>query len=199
MGINALLILGTGHLLGAVSAASLMHLIIDSIKYILLLQARKKNDGNLFIFDQGLHIIGLFLIAFILAKQHHIIYPTRIASEFLNSFHYNAEVVVRWILSLLLIHKPVNLMIQNFLSNYKPRGDHTVIKADRRAGRYIGTIERMIMLIFLSMDQYAAISRTIQKRHSPSGHAASAAVYFLFRFRRQASRPLPTLPKKVSR
>ena len=65
MGINALLILGTGHLLGAVSAASLIHLIIDSIKYILLLQARKKNDGNLFIFDQGLHIIGLFLIAFI--------------------------------------------------------------------------------------------------------------------------------------
>ena len=39
--------------------------------------------------------------------------------------------------------------------NNKP--DDNPIKDDRKAGRYIGTIERMIMLIFISINQYSAI------------------------------------------
>ena len=75
----------------------------------------------------------------------------------MNKLNCDAEVVAKWVLSILFIHKPVNIFIQNFLSEYRPKTDDRIIKADRKAGRKIGTIERLIMLIFLSKDQYAAL------------------------------------------
>jgi len=48
--------------------------------------------------------------------------------------------------------------IQIFLDDYKPgKKDKIIIKTDNKAGRRIGTIERLIMIIFLSTDQYTAI------------------------------------------
>lgn len=75
----------------------------------------------------------------------------------LRTFHYDVEIIGRWILAILLIHIPANIFIRNFLGEYKPKTDGAVIKADYRAGRKIGTIERLIMLAFLAKDQFAAL------------------------------------------
>ena len=40
---------------------------------------------------------------------------------------------------------------------YKPENKEEDTKKDNNAGRFIGTIERIIMLIFLSIGQYSAI------------------------------------------
>ena len=56
-----------------------------------------------------------------------------------------------------MIHVPVNTLIQRFLGPYKRKEKDGVIRSDNRAGRKIGTIERLIMLIFLALNQYAAL------------------------------------------
>ena len=59
--------------------------------------------------------------------------------------------------SILAVHIPANIFIQNFLNEYKPEKNDEIIKADNKAGRRIGTLERLIMLIFLSKDQFVAL------------------------------------------
>ena len=66
--------------------------------------------------------------------------------------------LARWLLCVLILHIPTNILIQNLLGGYKPKapnGDLIVI--DNRVGRKIGSIERLIMLMFIAMDQYAAM------------------------------------------
>ncbi len=60
-------------------------------------------------------------------------------------------------LAFLLIHKPTNIIIQKILVIYKPVQKEEAIKKDNNAGRFIGTIERIIMLLLISIGQYAAI------------------------------------------
>lgn len=61
-------------------------------------------------------------------------------------------------MAILFLHIPSNIFIQNFLEDYKPgRSNEGIIEVDNKAGRRIGTVERLIMLVFLSQDQYAAM------------------------------------------
>lgn len=57
----------------------------------------------------------------------------------------------------LILHKPANILIQNLLGIYKPKTEDKIIKADNKIGRRIGTMERLIMLAFLSVNQYTAM------------------------------------------
>lgn len=59
-------------------------------------------------------------------------------------------------MKILLIHKPANILIANILGTYKPSEDQSV-DGDKKAGRLIGTLERIIMTIFLSIGQYSAV------------------------------------------
>jgi hypothetical protein len=64
---------------------------------------------------------------------------------------------IKWIFVLLVIHKPTNIAIQKFLIIYKPISSIGDKESINNAGRFIGTVERIIMLIFLSIEQYSAI------------------------------------------
>ena len=75
----------------------------------------------------------------------------------LTTFNLNFEIIARWFLSILFIHKPVNIFIKNFLCEYKPKENNEIVMTDNKAGRKIRTIERLIMLIFLSQNQFAAL------------------------------------------
>ncbi|MFR1756207.1 MAG: hypothetical protein ACLSWA_04980 [Thomasclavelia spiroformis] len=56
-------------------------------------------------------------------------------------------------LKLLLIYKPINIFIALIMNDYKPEYKDDTIKA----GRMIGTVERIIMLFFLSIKQYSSV------------------------------------------
>ena len=64
-------------------------------------------------------------------------------------------VFVSWAFALLLIHKPANDLIQKVLAPYRPENKDEY--NDKNIGRFIGTVERIIMLIFLSIGQYSAV------------------------------------------
>lgn len=133
------------------------HLAIDTAKYVLLIKGTIRKDGNVFVIDQCAHILSIFLLAYMIACRNFSMGHIEIVNNLLNIYKCDAERVARWILALLFIHIPANLFIQNFLEDYKPKGNDAIIRADNRAGRRIGTIERLIMLILVSMDQYVAM------------------------------------------
>lgn len=111
----------------------------------------------MFAIDQCAHVISLFLLVAIVENRNFDIGHLKCVSYWGNIFNYSTENVAKWLLSILLIHKPVNIFIQNYFGEYRPKVMGEIIKADNKAGRKIGTIERLIMLIFLAKDQYAAL------------------------------------------
>ena len=141
--------------------ASVFHLMIDLLKYRSLKSAAKKGDRThslerkAFFADQALHLFGILVIAYMMVLKGPLGLSWEPIHEF---FHYTGvpEALFRSIvLVLLLVHKPANMIIQKLLFPYKPDIDEE--KTSNNAGRFIGTIERIIMVIFLFIGEYAAI------------------------------------------
>lgn len=164
--LSTLLILSPGFsisifIIGTIAAAS--HAVIDILKYLYVKNIRKSREisadkeRNIFFADQLLHIICLVFIAYIAVLQN---IPLQFCSPVLGFFNIvkiDAFVFAFWAAALLIIHKPANIFISRILSVYRPENKDDTNKKDNNAGRFIGTIERIIILIFLSIGQYAAI------------------------------------------
>lgn len=154
--LTALPVLSMDMLLAATYAA-IIHMLIDMVKYLILKKKKSSKDYVVFVIDQSCHIFSFFVLADVMCRWNFTIQYLRVISYWMNLFHCDSQNIVKWLLAILLIDKPVNVFIQNFLGEYRPKTDDTIIRADRKAGRKIGTIERFIMLLFLSRDQFVAI------------------------------------------
>lgn len=141
----------------AASFSAFAHFIIDSVKYVLLLKKKIKKSCMVFVLDQCAHMVSILGLVYIMVIRNFVIGRTVITEAIPIVFGYDAETISSWILVILLLHVPANIFIQNFLGEYKPNENEIIIRADYKAGRKIGTIERLIMLIFLSKDQFAAL------------------------------------------
>lgn len=154
----------------AVSILAALHLLIDALKFKYISYKYRKNkipltmDRNIFFIDQILHILCLIVIAYLLEKNKINISQWGIIKDFFDVIGISEVRTVTWILALLIIHKPANIIIQKSLIIYKPTNTDInnqrmkeIRKRDNNAGRLIGTIERIILLIFLSIGQYSAI------------------------------------------
>lgn len=137
--------------------AALAHFVIDSLKYMLLLKKRIKKGYTIFALDQCVHLVCIFVLAYLMNIWNLSVKYIPIVAKISGTFGYDMGVISSWILAILLIHIPANIFIQNFLGEYKPNDNEVLIKADYKAGRRIGTMERLIMLIFLSKDQFTAL------------------------------------------
>ncbi|MFA9463902.1 MAG: DUF3307 domain-containing protein [Velocimicrobium sp.] len=143
--------------------ASILHLIIDVFKYGYFLKITKKGkmtqviERNLFFIDQLFHMVCLIAIAYWGVRSHSRISEWKIIEDFFYVVGISELSTVSWILALFVIHKPANIMIQKLLMIYKPDSSKEDKKNDTNAGRFIGTLERIIMLLFLSIGQYSAI------------------------------------------
>lgn len=154
--LTAIPIFGTDMILAA-TYASAIHMLIDTVKYLILRKKKISKDYVVFLMDQGFHILSFFILADVMYRWNFTIQYLREISYWMSLFHCDSENVVKWLLAILLMDRPVNVFIQSFLGEYRPKTDDTIIRADRKAGRKIGTIERLIMLLFLSKDQFVAI------------------------------------------
>ena len=145
------------------TAAAALHAVIDILKYMYVRKSGKSieitpgKDRNIFFADQFIHIACLIFIAYFAVLQN---IPFRFCSpvlEFFEIIKIDAFAFTCWVTAVLLIHKPANIFISKILTIYRPENKEDENKKDSKAGRFIGTVERMIMLIFLSIGQYAAI------------------------------------------
>lgn len=147
----------------AASIAAFLHLIIDLSKQIYLVFKAKKAENrqfrerNIFFVDQIVHLLCIVFIAYCMASNHMVIREWKIIEDFFAIVGISEMKFLSWMLGLLLVHKPANIAIQKLLRIYKPQDELNDEKHDANAGRFIGTVERIIMLIFLSVGQYASI------------------------------------------
>ena len=138
---------------------SLLHFLVDSIKYMLVKRKKVIIAEEIFIWDQGLHLLSILVLSYIMFCWNFNISSYQIVNDIFEAYKIEKMMLVRWILVLLCLCKPSNILIQNMLSGFKPqeKGNSELIIVDNRAGRRIGVLERLIMLMFIAMNQYAAL------------------------------------------
>ena len=121
------------------------HLMIDIAK------SYSKGSAVSFIFDQLLHLISLFIIAFISVNSVQNL-PYYL-SEFADNNTY-------WLVvsGYLIMTRPIGFLVQLFTDKWQ---DELVMKEKetglKDAGKWIGYLERILIFTFLLLDQFEAI------------------------------------------
>ena len=133
------------------------HAVIDITKYYIVKKYLKNNfyDKYVFIIDQIIHLLILVFISYYALKSGEVYKYNAFINDVLVTMEIPIELLLSLVLKLLLIHKPINIFIALIMNDYKPedkKKDDTI-----KAGRMIGTVERIIMLFFLSIKQYSSV------------------------------------------
>lgn len=138
------------------------HFIIDTIKfYWMKSKFFVKWKNYVLIIDQIVHLIILMTISFFIMKTGIIYEYSYAVQEVFNIMGLSIETVVLIFLKVLLIHKPINIFILSIMKAYKPSDKNET--GTIRAGRAIGTVERVIMLFFLSIQRKRIIQHNLYK------------------------------------
>lgn len=139
------------------------HAVIDLAKYLICNSKYMKKvsfvkkEQNIFISDQILHILLILFLAYLIKDfSPNSMYNVRL-KELFDIFNVSETLVLSWMIKILLIHKPANILIANILSQYRPNQKGSQGLQDKNAGRFIGTLERIIMVVLMSINQYSAV------------------------------------------
>lgn len=144
----------------SVTFASILHCLIDVCKYGYKRNIGKNSvikDRNIFIIDQILHFICLVFVSYYMTVKEIRLDVLGCVEAFFDTLEMSESRVLTWLMALLLLHKPANIFIQKILVPYKPVSGEKENNTANNVGRFIGTLERFIMLIFISLNQYASI------------------------------------------
>lgn len=127
-------------------AITVIHFAIDTVKGFI--ERRFKPSHYLFFTDQLLHVIAIFSIVVIYWKN------TPVTPSYLEFFTVKQLLIIT---GFLLCMKPANVTIKVCLSSlhlYEQTVNDTEIQ---RAGRWIGTTERILAFTLVLLNQYTAI------------------------------------------
>lgn len=139
------------------------HMVIDLVKFYYIRRLKKKAEitpfmeRNIFFADQGLHFICLAAVAYLFASHGNALQVGENAAVFFETVGGTGKAFASWSAALLIIHKPANIAISKLLMIYKPANLNDEENKDNNAGRFIGTVERILILIFISIEQFSAI------------------------------------------
>lgn len=141
------------------------HALIDGLKYgicnskFIKQKNIKFNHTVIFVIDQFFHILIIGFIVYGVKDMMTKELYNKDVVEFLNEIQIQKTLLISWILKLILIHKPSNILISSILKGYRPNEKYEDIEKneDKNAGRFIGTLERIMMTILISIDQYSAV------------------------------------------
>ncbi len=152
----------TWDMLISVIALSVLHAVIDLAKYLIMKKydARGITDrerSTSYLIDQGLHLLCIFGIAIGMALlQAEVYLPSRLRL-LMENIGFDIYGILVWSVLLLLIFKPANITIKLLLYAYRPVENDETQEGHKNAGAFIGSLERLIILIFLSLGQFSAI------------------------------------------
>lgn len=149
----------------------LLHFLIDFAKFIfyksglfrILVKKCKIKEWQIYLADQALHII-LILTVLYTFKFPTVIHRIHAITHFEKVSGINTAIVLKWVLLILCIYKPSNITFIKLFSNYKPEIAENLaelkaaaVKIGRKAGAIIGFLERILIVYFMSIEQYSAI------------------------------------------
>lgn len=119
-----------------------LHLIIDALKS--MFQTRK-NARILFFVDQVLHFSSIVLV-------WHIFYNGYLDISFIDESK-------SWILisGILFLTMPTSIVMKVIIAKWLPESDDESPKSLQNAGKYIGILERVLILIFILTNHFEAV------------------------------------------
>lgn len=179
------------------------HLAIDLLKVWInkaepsnqLLNVARKNS---FFFDQLIHLGIIMLIAYYYAI-HNYIALNKLGNTLFEAY-FHLEIVIhplillRILFVVLLIGKPANILIreinkkENIKKTYRSESESATnqdqtISEYQNAGKIIGILERLIIVVMLILEQYAAIGLVLTAksitRYDKISKEPSFAEYYL--------------------
>lgn len=133
-------------LLGAV------HCLVDECKFFY--EKRRGSGKILFLSDQAIHLGCIVIAACALAEKDMTLQPTAWFQGIEAVSGISALSVLAWITLLLVNYKPAGIIVSRLIGDMKPEDKE---EPATNAGRWIGLLERLLMMTFLVLDQFAAI------------------------------------------
>lgn len=136
-----------------------LHLIVDTMKYRVQKSRREKRENNmpegpaLYLIDQTVHFAILAVMA-LNAPKTGASPEAPWVNNLLFAADWDGRMFLAWACIVVAVWKPANITVKQVIGPYKPDEPGG---AKKNAGALIGTLERLIMALFLGMGQYAAI------------------------------------------
>ena len=144
----------------AAAALSVLHFAVDSVKYILVRKAKAKAESGsgfnavVFAVDQIVHIVCIAGAALTLTLVSAPLKLLPGIETLLLRVTAAPLTALAWVGLVLIIIKPANVTVKRLTARYRPVDDAADI---RNAGAFIGALERLLILLLMSVGQYAAI------------------------------------------
>ena len=129
----------------------ILHVCIDTAKF-LFHRLGKCKESTLYLADQAVHLISLAGVATLIIPAP--LAPASWLTGLLNSSNYFPETILTWAVSILILAKPSNITIKHIISRLGKKEE----TPRNNAGAMIGTLERYIMIILLSLGQFGALA-----------------------------------------
>ncbi|MBQ4166577.1 MAG: DUF3307 domain-containing protein [Clostridia bacterium] len=159
----SLLLLGIGHLPAAALCAG-THLVIDLVKQLILIRSAKagvltvKGERAAFCIDQALHLIIILAASLWSAAEFEAAVPPCLES-FSRLTGIDAFRALACAALALAVMKPTNVFIRRMAITQKPDGEPDGLAPESvRMGRYIGSLERLLVCALLVLRQYGSIA-----------------------------------------
>lgn len=146
------------------------HLFIDFIKVWIcrtkLWTKYQNRYGNgdvvIYLVDQLLHIALILGFSIYFVNTGLTLHPVRLFEKIAIDVGISIENTIKWTLMILLIYKPSNITFSKLFKLYKPVSDtsrKTIAESNEiKAGAMIGFLERVLLVIFFSIEQYSSIA-----------------------------------------
>ena len=147
--------------------AGVLHFVVDTAKYFISKLEESANpkvhnwmkkfigSGKLYVGDQVVHILLLMVVVFIYYMElMGPTYPEWLSRPVISG-------ISRWIrivLAALILMKPTNITFKQLFGSIKPvKSEEVNYLADKSAGRMIGNLERILILLLLLQNQFGAV------------------------------------------
>ena len=131
------------HMLFEIAAYTADHILLE------IKRDASYNTRIIFWINQGFHFFLIAGVVYFMNGMDIQNISNQYFRAFLQKMEISGTVTLVWTTKLLLIHKPANMLISNILEVYKPSQKEIHIEEDKNAGRMIGTLERIIMVILM--------------------------------------------------
>lgn len=121
----------------------ILHIIIDIFIYWLNVKGKRKD--KIYLLHQILHIIRIYYIGEIIICRD------------INSSQVFSSNLLKWVLFILIILKPVNTSFKILFQKYAPEGSNNSKSKIEGAGAMIGNLERLLIAALMYYNQFGAI------------------------------------------
>ncbi|HAZ19275.1 MAG TPA: hypothetical protein DCY75_03785, partial [Clostridiales bacterium] len=135
-----------------------------------------------YLVDQAIHLVLIAMGAFFFVSWGKTLTMVHVLDRFLIPLTDNPMAIFRWIGAVLFIHKPTNITIKGLLMGSRAQSD--MEQNQKQIGAYIGTLERIVILFFFSIDEFSAIgfvltAKSIARYTEINNHIEFAEYYLM--------------------